>query len=163
MSNKGVSKKNESPWAYAIVQPDGSFRAADDQSRALLRSKGFKKLQRVRFKVEAERDYVQWKKAHKLGELIGQNLDDFAGLDAHEAIKKLQRLSGVECEQMQVEVPGMGTLNVNQARSLAFDAMDEIRFQKAYTGFCQYLISKYWPKLSEAEIENMASLVGLAA
>lgn len=35
-------------------------------------------MQRVRIKVEAERNYAQWKKAHALGTLIAQNLEDFA-------------------------------------------------------------------------------------
>lgn len=170
MSRKGVTKKRSSPWAYAIVQADGSFRAADDHSRELLRSKGLKRMQRVRFKVEAERDYTQWKKAHALGTLIAQNLEDFAEfmrddgkVDSHGALKKLQRLSGVECEQMELEIPGIGKLTVNQPLSLAFDEMDEIRFENAYTGLCQYLVAKYWHELDRVSIEEMASLVGMAA
>lgn len=170
MNKKGVRKKNTSPWAYAIVQADGSFRAADDESRAMLRTKGFKRLQRVRFKVEQERDYLQWRKAHALGSLIAQNVEDFAEfarengkVDAHGALKKLQRLSGIECEQLAMDVPGIGTLTVNQPRSLAFDELDEVRFQAAYAGFCAYLIRTAWPDLEAHQIEEMASLVGMAA
>ena len=35
--------------------------------------------------------------AHALGQLVTQNIDDFSGKNAHDALKKLQIGSGVEC------------------------------------------------------------------
>jgi hypothetical protein len=41
--------------------------------------------------------------------------------------------------------------------------MEEGEFQEIYGGFCQHVISTYWPTLTEEEIDQMAGLVGDAA
>lgn len=64
---------------------------------------------------------------------------------------------------MELEIPGIGKLTVNQPRSLSYDEMDEIRYENAYTGLCQFLVAKYWNDLDRVSIEEMASLVGMAA
>jgi hypothetical protein len=48
-------------------------------------------------------------------------------------------------------------------QSLSFENMEEADFQAVYKGFCDYVIKRYWPGMDAAEIERMASLVGMAA
>lgn len=156
-------QKRKPRQAYVRVQADGSLRCADEFSRDAIRRHKPKPGELVRVVFSKPRDYTQWKKAHKLGQLIVENLEEFEGMDAHDALKKLQRLSGVECEDSELEVPGMGKLVIRQPRSLAFEELDEIAFQAAYAGFCQYLIKRWWTHLEEWQVEEMASLVGMAA
>lgn len=116
------------------------------------------------------RNQGQWKKAHELGTFIARHLEAFerfqmenGRVDSHGALKHLQFLSGVECEEAEVQLPGGRTVIARMPITLAFDEMDEGRFQTAYAGFCQYLINTWWSSMDAYEIENAASLVGLAA
>ncbi len=163
-------KKAPGRHAYAIVQADGSFRCADQYSRDLMHRAKLQRGQLVRFSVQKPRDYTQWKKAHALGTLLVQSLEDFAEFmgekgkpDAHGALKKLQRLSGVECEDSEIQLPGLGKVIIRQPNSLAFEEMEETRFQAAYAGFCDHLVKTWWGDLDQADIEHMASLVGLSS
>lgn len=158
-----TSKRKKPQYAYLRVQADGSLRCADDFSRESIRKLKPKVGELVRCQLSKPRDYAQWLKAHKLGQLIVENLDEFTGMETHAALKKLQALSGVECDVTSIELPGMGVFQATQPRSLSFDEMDEAEFQAAYAGFCQYLINRWWSDMDQDQIEQMASLVGLAA
>jgi hypothetical protein len=155
---------------YARVTDDGMFYPADQVSRDILRRKKVKRGALVRLVVSSPRDYPQWKKAHQLGTFIANNLDEFmefasedGKIDSHGALKKLQRLSGVECEDSDIDIPGVGKMVIRTPRSLAFDEMEEGQFQAAYSGFCQYLINRWWRDMDEAQIEEAASLVGMGS
>lgn len=161
--------KRKPRYVYARVQEDGDLRCEDEFSRASLRTKKIKRGMRVRIAVSKERDYGQWKKAHELGTCITQNIDEFEQFDlgngkydAHGALKHLQKLSGVECDDSIIDIPN-GKLTIREPRSLAFDEMEECRFQEAYAGFCAYLRSRWWADMDDAAIEQMASLVGMGS
>jgi hypothetical protein len=162
--------KRAADAVYARVRDDGSFVPADAESSAVLRRKRIKRGALVRMIVSRPRDYQQWRRAHQLGTLIAQNIEAFerfqldnGRVDSHGALKHLQHLSGVECEDSELDVPGLGKLIVRQPRSLAFDEMDEVQFQAAYAGFCAYLRKTWWPSLSDDQIAEMASLTGDSA
>lgn len=155
---------------YMRVRPDGSLVCADTFSQSEMRRRKIKRGDLIRLAVSKPRNYTQWKKAHALGVLIATNIDEFerfmgeAGkADAHGALKHLQRLSGIECEEYETEVPAVGKLTIRMPASLSYDEMDETRFQAAYTGFCAYIVKRWWHDLDEAQIEQMASLVGLGS
>lgn len=167
MTVAAKKKPTKARHIYARVRDDGAFVCEDAASRSMLRAKKIRRGQLVRLVVTNQRDYGQWKKAHALGTLITQNLDDFAEfmddagkVNSHGALKKLQRMSGVECEDSEIELPGMGRVLLRQPRSLAFDEMEEGEYQAAYAGFCAYLKKMWWHDLSQDEIQEMASLVG---
>jgi hypothetical protein len=158
---------------FARVQTDGTFQVQDEHGRAILRNKRIRRGERVKLTVRRlrdERSYRQWKAAHALGALIAQNIDEFAQfqlddgrIDAHGALKHLQALSGVECEETLVTLDNGDQVLCRFPRSLAFDEMDEPRFQSAYAGFCAYLRKRWWHELEDWQIESMANLVGEAA
>ncbi|NKF21558.1 DUF1367 family protein [Solimonas marina] len=159
--------KRAADAVYARVTDDGSFVAADQISRNHLRRKRIRRNALVRLVVSQPRDYSQWKKAHGLGTYMAINLDDFdqfvmenGKVDSHGALKKLQALSGVECDEYTVTVEGGMQAIVRVPRSLAFDEMDETMFQAAYKGFCDYLIRTYWHDLEQWQIEEASRLVG---
>lgn len=109
-----------------------------------------------RFTASRARDYKQWLKVHRLGMLIGESLDDFNGLDAHAAVKRLQAMAGAECDEFWIT----SEICARIPRSLAFDEMEAGVFTKCYSLMAQCLIDKYWIGLTEDKITQMASLVG---
>jgi hypothetical protein len=84
-------------------------------------------------------------------------------IDSHGALKHLQALSGVECDESRLEVPGLGPMLVRTPISLAFDEMDQPRFNAAYAGFCDYLKRRWFEGMEQWQIEEMANLVGTEA
>lgn len=164
----GAAKKKQ--HIYARVMNDGSFVCADEFSASEMRRRKIKRGDMVRLVVSKPRNYGHWRKAHQLGTLIAQNIDDFAEFqlengrtDSHGALKKLQRMSGVECQDTEMVLPNIGKLLVREPLSLAFDEMEQGRFDAAYAGFCQHLINTWWRDLDQQQVEDMASLVGLSS
>lgn len=165
-----MAKKRSADAVYARVTEAGTFEPADQVSRDMLRNKKLRRGDQVRLVVMKPRNYSQWKKAHELGTFIAQNLDAFERFqmesgrtDSHGALKHLQFLSGIECEETEVTLPDGRVVMARMPISLAYDEMDEGRFQAAYAGFCQYLIDTWWSTMDAYEIETAASLVGIAA
>jgi hypothetical protein len=165
-----ATRKRTADAVYARVTDAGTFEPTDQVSRDILRKKRLRRGDHVRLVVMKPRNYQQWKKAHQLGTFIAQNLEPFERFqmedgrtDSHGALKHLQFLSGVECEETEIELPDGRKIMARMPITLAFDEMDEGRFQAAYAGFCQYLINTWWSDMDERQIENAATLVGLAA
>ena len=123
---------------------------------------------------------------HGLGKLVCLNVEGFENLDHHGAIKRLQRESGVFCEQQDIDaspvieavlaaarsllgdaaakmlaavLPSIKTIRVTVAQSLAYDSMDEVAFHELWQGISKYLIATYWPGLEESAIESMIGLL----
>lgn len=162
--------KRAADSVYAVVTPDGMFMPADQISRDILRRKKFRRGDQVRLAVSKPRNYQQWKKAHQLGTFVAQNLEAFERFtaedgktDSHGALKYLQFLSGIECDETRVTTPSGEEMLARTPRSLAFDEMDEGQYQNAYAGFCQYLVTTFWPSMDESQIEQAAGLVGHSA
>lgn len=86
----------------------------------------------VRATLRQDRNPKFWGKAHVLGGWLADNVEQFAGLDMHQALKKLQELSGVGCDEEEFSID-LGSLGVHKgarkvARSLNFDDVDEGEF-----------------------------------
>ena len=110
------------------------------------------------------RDPKQWGRAHKLGELLIENIDDFANCpDAHYVLKRLQVETGLGCELMEIRSEAFGIVQQRIPKSLNFGDMDDCEFNEIYAGFCQHIIDRYWPTMTQEEIEQIAKLVGMAA
>lgn len=113
----------------------------------------------LRADISRPRSLVRWRRAHLLGSLVRANVPGFELCNSHEAIKKLQLEAGVFCDEQRIDVPGVGVLLRREARSLAFDEMEEGEFAQFWQGLCRYLASTYWPGLSDEEIEQMAEFM----
>ncbi|MCE3025750.1 hypothetical protein [Salinicola sp. DM10] len=94
--------------------------------------------------------------AHAIGGLCVEHIDAFEGLGQHDALKKLQRESGVECDISYIEIPGGGALEHRQPRSMAFDSMDQGQFFQFVSALCGYIARTYWPSCTAEEVEAMA-------
>jgi hypothetical protein len=152
---------------YIRVRDDGSMICADMLSQAVMRRKKIRRGEVIRIKVLKLHDYSQFKKAHKLAWLLIDGVDEFERFgredgtrDAHGALKHLQRISGVECDDQTLEIPGAGAIVIRTPRSLAYEEMPQDVFDAAYAGFCDYIKKTWWKNLDQADIEQMASLLG---
>lgn len=92
--------------------------------------------------------------AHALGQLVVDQVEGFDDLSAHDALKRLQRESGIQCESQEIELPGFGKLTANVARSMAFDELDEGEFAELFEGVVRHIRAKYWPTLTDDQIEQ---------
>lgn len=82
----------------------------------------------VRATLRQDRNPMFWRKAHVLGGWLADNVEAFSGCDMHSAIKRLQELSGIGCETVEYDIPGVGKLTRTEAQSLNFSDMDEGEF-----------------------------------
>lgn len=127
--------------------------------RRLMNERSYRVGDEVRVTLSKPRNYQFHKLVHQLGSMMVIHVEALQGLDSHEAIKRLQRESGICCEEQEIEIPGLGSLTVKVARSIAFDSMDEADFQHLWTGICDHIARTYWPDLSGEEIADMAELM----
>ena len=88
----------------------------------------------VRATLRQDRNPMFWRKAHVLGGWLADNVEAFSGCDMHAAIKRLQELSGVGCETVEYDLPGVGKLTRTEAQSLNFSDMDEGEFNSLWDG-----------------------------
>ncbi|MEA3250161.1 MAG: hypothetical protein U9Q35_01055 [Pseudomonadota bacterium] len=163
-----MSKRKSKPPVYLraarLVDPRtgaevSAFVPAGHADQSEIQRKGVKIGGYVRASLSKPRDIVNHRRAHVLGSLVIENIDGFEECDYHAALKRLQRESGVFCEQMEVEVPGVGTLGVNVPKSMAFDEMDETEFDEMVRGLCRHIATRYWPTLTPEQVEEMTRVM----
>ena len=133
-----------------------AFVAASDADAALMAERGFKLNARVRADLKQPRNERFNRLVHGLGRVLAQNIDRFAGMQAHAAIKELQAESGVYCDREEFDIPGLGRLTRLQPQSLAYDSMSEEVFQDFWRQCCAYLVKTDWPTLTEERLTEMA-------
>ena len=93
---------------------------------------------------------------HRIGSLAVANIEGFAGLDAHKAVKRLQIEGRVACDEIGILVQGYGMMIQFIPRSLSFEAMGEEEFHAAARGICRTIAERYWQTLTPEKIEEMA-------
>lgn len=135
-------------WQHVAVLETGEKKlalvAATQWDQAALRARGYKAKQLVRATLKRPRNNVFHRLAHALGTIAVENCEGFEEMDAHDALKKLQRESGVCCEEIDFDLgPAFGIVKAKQAMSIAFDEMPEETFQLLVHGICAYLTEKY--------------------
>lgn len=135
----------------------GGFEPADEFVRSELRRRGYRVGQIVAGVITKTRSPGFHRLAHRLGTLCAQNIEDFAGMDAHAVLKRLQWEANIGCSTMGAKVPGVGFVEVRIPESLSFDNMDQTAFKDVVRGFCRHIAERYWPDMEPEEIEKMAS------
>lgn len=88
----------------------------------------------VRATLREDRNPMFWRKAHVLAAWLVDNVEAYAGIDTHAALKKLQTDSGIGCETVDYDIPGVGKLTRTEAQSLNFSDMDEGEFAALWDG-----------------------------
>ena len=113
--------------------------------RKLMHERKFKEGDELRLEIKRPRNVKFHRLMHAVGQVMVDNVDGWESLDAHGAVKRLQRESGVCCEEVEIDIPGMGKLLAKQAESLSFDEMQPERFTHLFDGITKYIDATYSP------------------
>ena len=96
---------------------------------------------------------------HALGGLLVDQVEKFATMTAHDALKFVQRECGVFCETQEIDIPSLGKLQVKVAKSIAFDSMDEGDFQQLWTAVCEHVRATYFAGMDEHALEEAIGMM----
>jgi hypothetical protein len=157
------ARKKTSRAVMFRVTPEGTLAPNDDISRQTLRKRGFRVGDVLAADPKKPRSLHNWRRAHKLGQMLVENIEGFQNMEPHGVLKRLQWEGNIGCEEMGVQVPGVGLATIRMPLSLNFADMDDGEFHAIYGQFCQHVIDNYWTGMTPEQIEQMANLVGLAA
>jgi hypothetical protein len=139
----------------------GALVPADDSAARKIRSRNFRVGDVLQADLVKLRNPAFNRLVHRIGGLASANIEAFAEMDAHEALKRIQLEGNIACDHQVVEMPGIGKCMVTIPKSLSFDAMDEGEFHETARAMCRFIAEKYWPSLTPEQIEEMAeSFVG---
>ena len=134
----------------------GSLVPADSYAASKLRERGYAENDLLAAELVKPRNPKFNRLVHRIGQLVVKNIESFDGLDAHQAIKRLQIEGKVFCEEIGINVPGYGMLIQFIPRSLSFESLDEGEYHQAARGICRTISERYWKGLSEDQIAEMA-------
>ena len=137
----------------------GSLIPADPCQAAKLRERGYHLDDLLAADLTKPRNPKFNRLIHQLGRLVTENIDAFAGMDGHKAIKRLQLEGKIACEEIGYMIPGYGMAIQFIPRSISYESMDETEFQEAAKGICRTIAERYWPTSTPEAIEHMADLM----
>jgi len=134
----------------------GALIPADPYAASVLRERGYHMNDLLAADLMKPRNPKFNRLVHQLGQLVVANIDAFAGLDAHTAIKRLQIEGKVACDEIGILIPNYGTVIQLIPRSLSYQSMDEGEYQAAARGISRTIAERYWPDTTPEAIERMA-------
>lgn len=132
--------------------------------RRLLNDRKLRVGDEVRLEIKKRRNVGFFRKIHSLAGFLREHIDGFEDCPSdHDAIKRLQRESGVCCEVQEIDLGTLGKVQVKVAESLCFDDMPEERFNVLYDGLLNYAITKYRPEMSRDQFESLMNFAEVSA
>lgn len=134
----------------------GALVPVDSYAAQQLRSRNYKVGDVIKADLTKLRNPKFNRMVHRIGQLVVANIESFAGLDAHQAVKRLQIEGRIACDEIGINVQGFGMVIQFIPRSLSFESMDEAEFNEAARGICRTIADRYWTALSPEAIEEMA-------
>lgn len=134
----------------------GGLVPADQYAESLLRNKKFKVGDVVGAEIRKLRNVKFNRLVHRIGQLCAANIEEFAGIDPHRVIKRLQIEGRVACDEIGVLVPGFGMVIQFIPRSMSFSEMDEAEYHDSAKKICRLIAERYWQGLDADQIEEMA-------
>lgn len=103
--------------------------------RRSMRERNFTVGKQLRATLRQSRNPGFYRKAHVLSGWLAENVEAFQGLSQHDALKKLQELSGIGVESQDFEIKELGFKGTRTvAESLNFEGMDEGRWNELWSG-----------------------------
>lgn len=150
----------------ATGEEHGCFVPSHPIDQRLAKERGFRVGHEYRADIKQARVSWQHRLIHKIGQLMVDNVEGWEQMKSHDAIKRLQRESGICCEEVEIDIPGMGKLVAKQAESLAYDTMEQDRFEQLFDGITEHIGAKYAHVLLDdvrTEFWNMAGRNRMAA
>ena len=121
----------------------GALVPANPVDGRLMRERRFSVGREIRAEMKQPRNVAFHRLAHAVGHLLVDNVEAFRDLSAHEALKQVQRKSGVCCEPLEIDLGSLGKVTAQVARSLSFDEMDEDEFRGFFDGITAYIGEHY--------------------
>ncbi len=137
----------------------GGLTPADNYAASCLRERNYKIGDLLKAELTKPRNPKFNRLVHALGKLVVANIESFAGLDAHRAIKRLQIEGKVACDEIGIMVAGYGMLIQFIPRSLSFESMDEGEYNEAARGISRTIAERYWQSATPEQIEKMAEMM----
>lgn len=137
-----------------LVDPDtgeliGALVPAHPIDARLMRDRKFHVNREVRAELKQRRNVKFHRLAHAVGQLLVEHVEGFESLDSHGAFKRVQRECGACCEEMDMELPGIGKLTVKVPESIAFDEMPEDRFALLFEAVTRHIDTHYAAGLTD--------------
>lgn len=120
-----------------------ALRASHPVDRRLMKERGYRKGDDVRAEIKKPRNVKFHRLAHAIGNLLVENVEKFLGKSGHDALKEMQRESGVCCDSMDIDLGTLGVVPVKVPRSLAFDEMPEDEFVQFFEGITAHIAEHY--------------------
>jgi hypothetical protein len=135
------------------------FMAQDGYTQARLMGKGYHIGDCLNAVITKARNPKFNRLVHAFGRIVAENIDSFSCMNSHKVLKRLQLEANIECEEISLQMEGLGTVLHRTPLSLSFSSMDEGRFKEVFRLMCRYIAETYWPEMDEAEIASMAELM----
>lgn len=165
-----TSKNKPSPIMLRVEVREGRkcFVPADNYSGKLINERGYKVNDLVAAVLKKTNSSVLNRLLHHIGVLCIENLEDFASIDAHKALKRLQIEGNIACDEIGVPAEvamqllrdaierGDNMVMMRIPRSMSFETMDEGERHEMGLAFCRNISKKYWPSLTPEAIQEMA-------
>lgn len=157
-------------WARVVIPETGedrlAFIATNEIDKRLLKERGMRNGLECRAEFKMSRNVKFHKLAHVIGHLLVDNVEEFRGKSAHDALKAVQLASNTACDIIEMDatpvisaildacesllgqgarkvlagvLPEIKTIPVKVARSLAFDEMAEDEFGEFFDGVTEYI------------------------
>lgn len=136
----------------------GALTPADGYTTQRLRAKAFHSGDLVGVQIKKIRNPGFHRLAHALGKLLVDNVDSFEGLNAHQALKRIQWEGRIGCDELAAQ-SGDGIIAIFIPRSLSFESMDDGEFHEVYSQMCGYVARAYFPSLTQAQVARMVELM----
>jgi hypothetical protein len=140
---------------YFRFHRDGYLYPADNYAASQLRSRSYKSGDVVSVSITKLRSPGFNRLAHKIGQLVVASIDAFQGIEAHQALKRLQLEANAACEEIMINDAGKDVL-VRLPKSLSFESLDEGEFNQAIKKICNHIVDRYWRTETPEAIERMA-------
>lgn len=121
----------------------GALVPANAIDQRLMRERRFTVGKEIRAELKQPRNPAFHRLAHAIGNLLVDNVEKFAGMTGHDALKEVQRESGVCCDVIELDLGTLGKVPVKQPRSLAFDEMAEDEFRVFFDGITAWIGEHY--------------------
>lgn len=134
----------------------GALIPADAYTLNRLRERGYRIGDLLAGELAKPRNPNFWRLAHQLGEFCVSSIDDFTGLKAHGALKKIQIDGEIECEITHTEIPGIGVFVSKKPRSLSFESMEQGEFYEVMRSMSRHIADKYFPHMTAEAIAEMS-------
>lgn len=97
--------------------------------------------------------------AHALGRMVAEQIEGFEGMDAHDALKRLQMECGAFCDEVTMHIDlgelGKHAVPVKQPRSIAFDELDESEFSQLVETIYRHIAATYWKGMTTEAVAEM--------